>query len=134
MMPDYCLSPLAQQFEATDIDPKSFGHLQHVQVAFELLTKYGFVDAASRYANSIRTISIDAGAPEKFNTTITYAFLSLIAERLATAPAGDCDTFVARNPDLLSKSVLKRWYSDERLQSDLARQVFLLPGNDNAAA
>ena len=121
------LSALTQRFEASDIDPATFGHEEHVRVAFDMLNAYGFADCAARYANSIRTISIAAGAPEKFNMTITLAFLSLIAERLAGVPSTDCDAFIAQNPDLLLKSVLDGWYTEERLQSDVARQVFLLP-------
>lgn len=121
------LSALTRRFEACDIDPAAFGHEEHIRVAFDMLNTYGFADCAARYANSIKTISIEAGAPEKFNMTITLAFLSLIAERLAGAPSLDCDAFIALNPDLLSRSVLDGWYTDERLQSDIARQVFLLP-------
>ncbi len=35
--------------------------------------------------------------------------------------------FAVRNPDLLEKSVLQRWYRTERLQSDVARRIFVLP-------
>jgi len=127
------LSALTQQFEACDINPAAFGHEEHVRVAVDMLNAYGFADCAARYANCIRTISIAAGAPEKFNMTITLAFLSLIAERLAAAPTTDSDAFIARHPDLLSKSVLDGWYTQERLQSAAARQIFLLPQQAHAS-
>ena len=37
------------------------------------------------------------------------------------------DAFMEQNQDLLSRNVLAKWYSSERLQSDLARSVFLMP-------
>ena len=128
------LTELTKRFEAADIDPAAFGHEEHIRVAVDMLNAYGFADCAARYANCIRTISIEVGAPDKFNITITLAFLSLIAERLAAAPTTDCDAFVRQNQDLLSKSVLLDWYTEEQLQSDVARQVFLLPQKPHPAA
>ena len=56
-----------------------------------------------------------------------YAFMSLIAERMATTDHTGYDDFTAQNQDLLSKDVLKQWYSLERRRSDVARTVFLMP-------
>ena len=67
--------------------------------------------------------------PRKFNATITLAFMSLIAERMATTQYVDYDDFITSNPDLLSKDVLEQWYSPERLSSILARSIFLMPDN-----
>ena len=126
-------SSLSAAFEAHDIDNSSFGHAEHVRVAFELLEKYDFIDAAAIYAKGIRTIATAAGAPQKFNLTITYAFMSLIAERMAQAPVAGFDAFVEANPDLMSKNVLTRWYPSERLQTEAARTIFLLPEPQHAA-
>ena len=56
-----------------------------------------------------------------------HDFISLIAERMATTEHRNYDEFIARNGDLKSKDVLRRWYSPDRLNSDAARRVFLLP-------
>lgn len=120
-------SALARSFEAHDIDATQFQHPEHVQVAFELLNKYDFIDAAATYAKGIRSIAAKAGAVNKFNLTITYAFMSLIAERLSWAPQDDFSDFVAQNPDLMSKAVLAKWYAPDRLLSETARSVFLMP-------
>lgn len=121
-------SDLLRRFEAHDVEAAKFDHEQHVRAAFEMLRRYGFLEASMRYVAAIQAIATEAGVPEKFNLTITLAFLALIAERASRAPDCDFDEFIARNPDLLSKAVLDRWYSPERLQSDLARRQFLLPG------
>lgn len=120
-------APVTVAFEAREIDNSSFHHSDHVRVAFDLLKKYDFVDASTNYAKGIKTMSAKAGAPNKFNLTITYAFMSLIAERLATNPNVEFDAFVSANPDLMSKDVLLRWYDKERLNTDSARSIFLLP-------
>ena len=118
---------ITRAFEAHAVDNSRFHHAEHVRVAFDLLRKLDFVEAAATYANGIRAIATKAGAPQKFNLTITYAFMSLIAERMAGNPQASFEQFASENSDLMSKGVLEGWYSEERLHSDIARRVFLLP-------
>lgn len=125
MSADY--SNLTKQFEAHKIEPDTFGHREHILVAFEMLQRYSFLDASAKYVNAIKTIAARAGAPEKFHMTITLAFLSLIAARMHSTESANVDEFIANNKDLLSKAVLNKWYSDSQLESDFARTHFLLP-------
>ncbi|MEM6638979.1 MAG: hypothetical protein AAF610_03670 [Pseudomonadota bacterium] len=118
---------LLQRFEALEIAPQDFHHEEHVRVAFAMLRQHDFVDACARYARTIRAMAAGAGAPEKFNTTITFAFMSLVAERAAKTPSQDIEEFLAANPDLLDKHLLRRWYSDKELSSADARARFILP-------
>lgn len=120
-------SDLTRSFEAHQIDNSTFRHKQHLEVAFELLCKYDFVDATAIYAKGIKTIAANAGAPKKFNTTITFAFMSLIAERLENFNGVGFDSFLEENSDLLSMSILEDWYVHEQLFSDTARKIFLMP-------
>lgn len=119
---------LLSRFEALEIDAEEFGHLEHVQAGFEMLHKYGFVEACARYASTINTMATNAGAPDKFNVTITFAFLSLIAERInRNNDHQNFGGFLAENPDLESANVLDHWYSEDYLKSDFARKHFALP-------
>ncbi|MEM9763316.1 MAG: hypothetical protein AAF968_12530 [Pseudomonadota bacterium] len=118
---------LVALFEDHNIDPATFHHAEHVYVAYGLLEKHDFIDAAALYAKGVRAIAAEAGAPEKFSLTITYAFMSVIAERMAGGVHQDVEAFAAANPDIMSKQFLSSWYAPERLHSTLAREVFLLP-------
>ncbi len=118
---------MIRDFETRELDPSSFRHGDHVAVAYEMLRKYDFIEATLNYGQSLNAIAIKAGAADKYNTTITVAFMSLIAERMAQVEDESYDAFIARNQDLLSKDILRRWYSPERLTSDRARQIFLMP-------
>lgn len=118
---------LLAAFEAQTIEPSSFGHRDHVVVAYDLLRRNDFVEAAAKYASCIRGMAEKAGAPEKFNATITLAFMSLIAERMDDGNYADFASFEKANADLASKDVLARWYSKDRLTSPRARRQFLLP-------
>jgi len=125
MTSDY--ADLTRSFEAQDLDASRFRHMDHVGVAYEMLKRHEFIEATAKYADNIRSIAEKAGAPDKFNATITLAFMSLIAERMATTEHRDYDDFIACNGDLKSKDILQKWYSPERLHSASARQIFLLP-------
>lgn len=114
-------------FPTEAVDARQFGHRDHVRLAYRLLSQNDFIDAAAAYARGIQELATEAGAPEKFNLTITYAFMSVIAERMARKESTDFDEFLSANPDLLNKNFLIQLYPDDRLQSDLARQSFLLP-------
>ena len=118
---------LAQAFETGTLDPAAFSHRDHIAVACVMLRRDDFLEAAAKYGAGLKSLAARAGVPEKFNATITLAFLSLIAERMRTTDHSDFDDFIARNRDLLAKGVLEPWYSPERLGSDLARSVFLMP-------
>lgn len=119
---------LLTRFEAQQIAPSEFGHRQHVQVAFEMLHRYGYIDACTKYSRIIKTMAEAAGASHKFNVTITFAFLSLIAQRISQdSGIRSFETFIASNKDLMSRSVLNAWYSSEELQSEFARTHFMLP-------
>jgi hypothetical protein len=122
---------LTDAFEAHEIDAASFHHGEHVAVAYQMLQKYKFSEAAYRYGENINTLAIKAGAPEKFNSTITYAFMSLVMEQMETTEHKGYEDFLSQNRDLLSKNLLSRWYSSNRLGSDLARKMFLLPDKTN---
>ena len=64
-----------------------------------------------------------------YNETITWAFTSLIHERLQDGRGGrDVGEFLALNPDLADGlSVIHARYDFDTLHSELARRCFLLP-------
>ncbi len=125
MSTDY--AELTQSFEAGDIDASAFGHVDHIGVAYEMLRNHDFLTASMKYAECIDIIATKAGAARKFNTTITLAFLSLIAERMEAKPYSSYDEFISNNQELVTGNLLEKFYSPERLRSDLARTVFLMP-------
>jgi hypothetical protein len=107
------------------IDNAQFHHAEHVEVAFEMLDRHTFVDAAAAFARGLRAIAEKAGKPHLYNETVTVAFLSMIAE--AKQHATSFPDLARRAPELMSKEVIRTWYSPERLGTDAARRVFLMP-------
>lgn len=122
------ISAALRTFLHGETDAKTFRHRDHVEMAFEILSRHpDFVTAAGAYASSLRQIATRAGHANAYHETITLAFLSLIAERLARNSYGDFEQFARANADLLDKGALTRWYSAERLGSPVARAIFVLP-------
>jgi hypothetical protein len=104
-----------------------FRHRDHVRVAYGMLGRYAFPEAAHLFARELRAIAVRAGRPGAYHETITLAFLSLIAEHRSQGRFETFDAFAYANPDLLDKATLLRWYTPARLESEAARQTFLLP-------
>ena len=124
-MPD--VNEELRALENGTLDLAKFPHEEHVRLGYEMLGRYSFGEAVSRFSSGLRLLAAKAGKPEVFHETITVAFLAVINERRARAATSTWPEFKAANPDLLDKGCLKKWYGAEQLQSDLARRVFCLP-------
>ena len=109
---------------------ESFHHGDHVRMAFLYLSRYPAWEAIQRFSASLARFAAAKGKPGLYHETITWAFLLLIRERMARAGHKlGWSEFAASNADLMSweKNILKKYYSDETLASDLARSTFLFP-------
>ncbi len=118
------------QFENATLPIESFRHVDHVKMAFLYLQRFRVVDALRRFSDSLARFAAAHGKTDLYNETITWAYLLIIRERLARAGRHQTWTeFAAGNPDLLSwkDSVLKKYYREETLTSDLAKKTFILP-------
>lgn len=108
-------------FEEDRLDPASFDHRAHVEIAAALLAQTDFLDAARRYHRGLERLAARAGAPGKANLTITLAFLALIQER--RGPLVPVET----HDEVFDRKLLSRWYSRGRLADPAARTAFLMP-------
>ncbi len=114
-------------FENGALEPADFPHREHVRLAYEMLGRFPFGETATRFARGVRHLARKSGRPQLYHETITLAFLAVIGERMATRRHSCWQVFAAANGDLQDKHVLRRWYSADQLQSDLARRTFCLP-------
>jgi hypothetical protein len=120
---------LLARFEDGALPDGAFHHEQHVRVAWMFVRHYGMPDALGRFADALKRFAAAKGAVGLYHETITWAYLLLVAERIARGSGGNWDAFAAVNPDLLTwkPSLLDRYYRPETLKSDLARRIFLMP-------
>lgn len=127
---DYAV--MAQEIAAGTLRPEGFTHRAHLGVAFEILSRHEVFQAMAIYAGGLRALTEAAGVPEKFNATVTFAFISLIAERMAQASYDSAEAFLTQNPDLLRKGLLEGYFAPDTLSSALARRVPLLSATRRA--
>jgi hypothetical protein len=121
---------LIQQFEEGRTAAATFHHADHVRLAFEYLRRYSVIEALQRFSAALQRFAAAQGKAQLYHETITWAYLLLIRERIARAGgARSWEEFAEGNADLLiSKGgVLDAIYRRETLDSDLARQIFVLP-------
>jgi hypothetical protein len=121
---------LLKQFENCTLPSAGFHHEDHVRLAFLYLREYPILEALQRFSASLARFAVANGRPALYSETITWAFVLLIRER--TAREGnqqEWSEFAARNPDLLNwkDNVLKKYYREETLTSELAKGTFLFP-------
>lgn len=114
-------------FETGQLDPARFPHAEHVRFGYEMLERYPFGEAISRFSRGLKLLARKAGRPEIYHETITVAFLALINERRTGGVTRSWREFQANNSDLFDKRCLEKWYDAGQLQSGLARQIFCLP-------
>jgi hypothetical protein len=107
-----------------------FHHTDHVRMAFLYVRRYPALEAIQRFSSALARFAAANGKPQLYNETVTWAFLLLIRERIVRAGrAQTWNEFAAAHADLLSwkDNILKNYYRDETLSSDLAKATFLFP-------
>ena len=119
---------LLAAFESATLE--TFHHADHVHMAFLYLSQYPAPEALARFSSALARFATAKGKPGLYHETITWAYFLLIRDRMARAAGRPSwEAFAAANPDLLNwkESVLKKYYREETLASDLARATFLMP-------
>lgn len=117
-----------RRFEDCTLDP--FHHADHVRMAFLYLSRFPALEALQRFSTSLARFAAAHGKPDRYNETITWAFVLLVRERMARAGCSQTwPQFAAGNADLLNweDNVLKKYYRGETLNSNLAKTTFLFP-------
>jgi hypothetical protein len=117
----------ADAFEMGNIAPADFDHRAHLRAAFCLVRRRPFLEACAAMRDGVQGIARRAGRPGLYHETITVAFMSIVAQRVASQPGILWDAFFAAHPDLRDRALLGRWYAREMLESAHARAQFVLP-------
>ena len=116
-------------FEAGTIAAEAFDHEAHIYMAWLYLERYASPVAIGRFTDALKRLTRKLGVPNKYHDTISWFFLLLIEQRRCKRNNGDWFAFRRDNNDLFSpgSKLISRYYSPELLDSDRARQSFMLP-------
>jgi len=106
-------------------------HRIHVRVAFLYLSRESLDTAIARIRTTIQAYNAAHQVPEAldrgYHETITQAFMRLIVLLMEQCPSATFEQFCERNPELLDRKILLRFYSRERLMSAAAKRGFCEP-------
>jgi hypothetical protein len=124
-------SILLDQLVDGTLDPTRFSHRDHLGVAVAALRRHellgglgsppalcappNFFPALALIANGLEALATRAGCPGKFNATITFACMSLVAERLARSGNEPLDAILDDCVELTGQASLLKLYGPERL-------------------
>lgn len=119
-----------KQFETCTLLTECFHHRDHVKLVWLYLQRYPLLETLIRFSEGLKRFAAAHGKNNLYHETITWAYVFLIHERMKRAGGRQSwEEFVAANPDLFDwqNSVIKTYYGEETLRSELARRVFVFP-------
>ena len=113
-------------FEAGSL--ADFPHEQHVRLTLIYLCRHGHAETLRKLSDGLLRFATAKGHPEKFNVTMTRAWIDLIdAARRAHPGVDDPAGLVGACPQLLDRNALLRFYSRDRLETAEARERWVSP-------
>lgn len=127
---------LLVQFEAKTLPFEVWQHHRcHVKVAYIYLQKFSFAEAVEKMRVGVQAFNRHNNVPEGpmsgYNDTTTQAFMHLIAAVMKAygefLPVKSADEFCDTHPQLMSKHVLRFFYSPERRLDPRAKTQFVEP-------
>ncbi|MFG1816734.1 hypothetical protein ACGFIF_23465 [Kribbella sp. NPDC049174] len=104
-----------------------FGHREHVKLTWLAVRQCGTGEAVELISDGIQRTARYAGAPQKYNATVSRAWVELTAYHLAEVPGESFDDLLQRNPGLMDKRLLTRFYHSRTLASPAARRGWVEP-------
>lgn len=119
-------------FEAAAIPRDQWTHRAHIRMAFLYLRDLPFDEALKRIRSSIQRLNRANQVPETptsgYHETVTVAWARVVASALrAHGPTSDFDAFAEAHPHLLSKTLLRLYYSRECMGAPAAKSSFVAP-------
>jgi hypothetical protein len=104
-----------------------FGHRQHVHLTWLAVRRCGVPGATALVSDGIRRTARYAGVPQKYNATVSRAWVELVGHHVAEREEDDFAVFVDHNPALLDKRLLTRFYRPATLAGTPARSGWVEP-------
>ena len=122
-------------FEDGSLPFAQWTHRAHVKIAFLYSQRYPFDDALAKIRSGIRSYNavhaVRESATTGYNETTTTAMMRIVAATIAAYgvdfPTSTADEFCDTHPQLMSKHVLRLFYSPGRRMHPNAKTEFVEP-------
>lgn len=119
--------PFARMMAEVMATSSRFGHRQHVHLTYLAVKQYGTTTAIALVSDGIKRTARYEGAPQKYNATVSRAWVELVGHHADHTEAADFDTFAQHNPALFDKRLITRFYRPATLAGDAARTGWVSP-------
>jgi hypothetical protein len=120
-------SPFGELVSEVMASAERFGHRQHLHVTWLAVRRYGTTAATDLVSDGIKGLARYQGAPQKYNATVSRAWVELVGHHAQQSHAADFGTFADQNSALFDKKLLTRFYRSSTLASDAARTGWVEP-------
>ena len=104
-----------------------FGHREHVHLTWLAVRHAGVPAAVSLVSDGIQRTARYAGAPQKYNATVSRAWVELVGHHAGSSASTGFDSFARQHPALLDKRLLGRFYRPSTLAGERARRGWVEP-------
>jgi hypothetical protein len=121
---------LVAALEDCTLPADQFHHADHLHAAWTYLSRLPAAEAIQKFSWTLRQYATSLGKPDRYHETITWAYLLLLNERMHRGDQEAAwEEFSIANQDLFDWNypLLRQYYREETLGSDLARSVFVMP-------
>lgn len=123
---------LIRQFEARTLPFSEWRHATHIRVAWNYLTRHPYLEALRRIREGIKAYNAANKVEETelfgFHETITEAWARILSDLIARfPPCADSDAFLKEQPQAAARTLLRCYYSRERIVTPQAKQRFVEP-------
>lgn len=104
-----------------------FGHRQHIHLTWLAVRRCGTAAAVELVSDGIQTTARYAGVPQKYNATVSRAWVELVGHHVAERDWDDFAAFADHHSALFDKRLLTRFYRATTLASAAARAGWVEP-------
>ncbi len=126
---------LLHLFESQSLPFQDWTHRAHVKVAYLYLKQHPFNSALDKMRTGVKAFNAAHNVPDSptsgYHETTTHAFLHLIAATIAVYepifPTPDADTFCETHPQLMTRHILRLFYSPQHRMHPRAKSQFIEP-------
>jgi hypothetical protein len=121
------MNTFEQLMAAATTPGAGFDHRSHVHLTWLAVREAGMPAAVGLVGDGLLRTARYAGVPQKYHRTVSRAWVELIAHHALDDPTGDFGEFAGRNPALLDKRLLNRFYRSSTLAGPAARTGWVEP-------
>lgn len=121
-----------ERFLAGQFPAESWKHREHVKAAYLCLRRYALSEATEQMRRGLAALNTSHKAPNEidrgYHETMTMAWMRVVDVTMRVCGAeSDSDAFCEKHPHLMQKTLMRLFYSKERIMTWDAKQRFVDP-------